>query len=211
MPANFKYPNLKSLYSAAVNDELEVPDDSLNTIEATEVRAKLKVLKEKSFKRIDEVYETVLKYAKLPFIDETARKHYQGVRATLAAFPQTIEETKQLRANLEKEIDEMARLGSRKVDHHAHHAAEGEPDDHASPEQEFESKYGLNLSELRETFSQFKSNQQFFLDNSIFQNFGKTGLETWKKSQEFSAQYEKLSISERTAAEDEFREYLKSA
>jgi hypothetical protein len=219
--ANFPYSSVKDLLSAASKKSLSVPGysaASVTSLEATDARQKLAVLKEASLKKIDSIFEDALAFAKNPFPDEEAKTHYQKLRGKLADFPQSGGEWATYRANLEKEVDEMARLASKKEEHHAHHGEEeGEEGDHhahektLSPAQEFEAKYGRNLDELQERFSKFKSDPKGFLESSIIEKYGKNGLDVWKKSQEFSERLSVITEADKEAAEAEFTNFLKKA
>lgn len=211
--ANFPYRTMKDMLSAAVNGKLNVPGydaKKITSLEATEVRAELAALKEKSMKRIDSLYEEAMTFAKNPFPDAAAKTHYQNLRKTLADFPQTPAAWNTFRANMEKEVDEMARLASKKVDEHHHHG-DDHHDDKPSPAQEFEAKYGRNLDEMQERFAKFKSDPEGFLESSILEKYGKNGLDIWKKSQEFSNKMAVMSPSEKAAAEAAFADFLKQA
>jgi hypothetical protein len=50
-----------------------------------------------------------------------------------------------------------------------------------------------------------------FLESSIVEKYGKSGLDVWKKSQEFSEKLALLSEADKTAAESAFSNFLKSA
>ena len=208
--ANFPYKNLKELYSAAVSKEgLKIPgvSNSGTSLEAVEVKAQLKQLKESSMKKIDSIYADALTYAANPFPDDQARTHYKTLKAKLANFPQGAAAWATFRANMEKEVDEMARLASKPDDHHHH----GEDADHVSPAKEFEMKYGKNLDEMQERMAKYKSDPQGFLEASIVEKFGKSGLDVWKKSQEFSSNLAVMSEADKAAAEKSFSDFLQKA
>lgn len=207
----FPYMNLKELYSAAVSGEtLKVKgDSSATTIEATEVRAQLKSLKESTMKKLDAIYNDCLTYAQNPFPDAEAKSHYQQLKSKLANFPQGAAAWATFRSNMEKEVDEMARLASKRDEHHGHHGEEDSS--HVSPAQEFELKYGKNLDEMAERMAKYKSDPQGFLEASIVEKFGKGGLEVWKKSQEFSSNLAVMSEADKAAAEKEFSAFLQKA
>lgn len=214
---NFPYANMKAMMTAAMEGTLNVPGysaSSVKSLEATEIRKELEALKEKSLKRVETVYNQAMEYAKNPFPDDTARAHYKALQSKLADFPQTPAAWDAFRANMDKQIDEMARLASKKDEHHHHHHEEGEEghgEAHLSPAQEFEQKYGRNLDEMQERFQAFKADPEGFLESSIIAKFGKNGLDVWKKSQEFSANMSVLSDAEKKAAEKAFADFLKSA
>jgi len=210
--ANFPYKSLKELYSAAVSPAgLKIPAvaGGGTSLEATEVRTQLKALKDSSMKKIDAVYADALAFAQNPFPDDQARSHYQQLKTKLANFPQGAAGWATFRANLEKEVDEMARLASKKEEHHGHHGEEDS--EHISPAKEFELKYGRNLDELQERMAKYKSDPQGFLEASILEKFGKNGLEIWKKSQEFSSTFSVLSEADKDAAEKSFSAFLQKA
>lgn len=208
---NFPYKSLKDLINAANIGKLSLPgyDSSSVTLEATGAKKALSLLKEKSFTRLDAIYKDTLAYATNPFPDEISRTHYQELRKKLADFPQGPTGWAIFRANLDKEIDEMSRLASKKVDEHHEH---GEDEIKVpTPAEEFEAKYGKNLDVLQERFTKFKVDPVGFLEGSIIEKYGKSGLEVWKKSQEFSEKLSVLSDADKVAAEKSFNEFLKNA
>jgi len=208
--ASFPYSNMKELLSAAANGKLNIPGSTPSTtIEASEAKAALAALKEKSMAKVDAIYQDTLKFAQTAFPDEQSRKHYKDLQKKLGDFPQGAQGWAKFRANMDKEVDEMARLAAKKEDPHHH----GHDDEHhtPSPAEEFQAKYGLSLDELQETMSRFKANPEGFLEASIVQKHGRNGLDVWKKSQEFAAVYAKSSPAEIAAAESAFTEFLKSA
>jgi hypothetical protein len=205
----FPYSNMKEMLNAAANEKLSVPgysEASGVSLDAKEVRADLAALKEVTMKRVEAVYQESMTFAKNPFPDAEAKTHYAALRSTLADFPQTPADWITFRTNMEKEVDEMARLASKKVDEHHGHGEE-----EASPAQEFEAKYGRNLDQMQDRFNKFKSDPEGFLEKSILDKYGKTGLDVWKKSQEFSSAMSVMSESEKNAAESAFSDFLKSA
>jgi len=217
---NFPYRTTKDMYNAASEGKLSVPgySKSVTSLEATTARAELEVLKTSSLKKIDAIFEKTLAYAAAPFPDEEAKTHYRALKAKLADFPQTPAGWDSYRVKLDKEIDEMAILASKKDEAHHHHHEEEEGEEsehkeepHVSPAEEFEIKYGRNLEELQERMSKFKSNPVTFLENSIVEKFGKNGLDIWKKSQEFSAKLNVISAEERLATEKSFSDFLNQA
>lgn len=202
---NFPYANMKEMISAAASGKLSVPgysNSGATSIEATEVRADLAALREKSMKRLDEIYADAMKFAQNPFPDEEARTHYKNLQDKLADFPQGAAGWKVFRENMEKDVDEMARLASKKED--PHHGG-------VSPAAEFQSKYGKNLDEMQERMAKYKADPQGFLEASIMEKFGKSGLDVWKKSQEFSSKMEAMSAAEKEATEKAFADFLGSA
>jgi len=209
--ANFPYKNMKELLGAAAAGKLNVPGysaSSVTSLEATEVRSALKTLETNTMKKIDAIYEDSLKYAQNSFPDETAKKHYQALRTKLADFPQGAAGWAAYRANMEKEVDEMAKLASKKEDEHHHH---GEEAHGPTPAEEFEKKYGKNLDEMQERMIKYKADPEKFLEASILEKYGKNGLDIWKKSQEFSSQMSVMSESDKAAAEKKFADFVKSA
>jgi len=208
---NFPYKSLKDLINAANIGKLSVPgyDSSSVSLEATEAKAALKLLKEKTLTKLDVIYQDTLAYAMNPFPDEISRTHYQDLRKKLADFPQGPTGWAIFRANLDKEVDEMARLASKRVDEHHEH---GEDEIKVpTPAEEFEAKYGKNLDALQERFTKFKADPVGFLEGSIIEKYGKSGLEVWKKSQEFSEKLAVISDADKVAAESSFTEFLKKA
>jgi hypothetical protein len=214
----FPYKNMKDLMTAAVAGDLNVPGyskSSVTSLEATEVRAELKSLKEETMKKVDAIYEQTMTYANNAFPDAQSKTHYQALKKRLADFPTTSAGWSALRSNMEKEVDEMARLASKRVDeHHGHHDEEeghGHGEKKASPAQEFEAKYGRNLDEMQERMALYKTDPEGFLQASIFAKYGKEGLDVWKKSQEFSAQMSVMSEADKAATEASFTNFLNQA
>ena len=196
---------MKEMLSAAAAGSLSVPGVSntgATSIEASEVRAQLAALREKSMKAIDDIYADAMKYAQNPFPDDEARAHYTSLKSKLANFPQGEAGWKTFRSNMEKDVDEMARLASKSFD--PHHGG-------VSPTEEFQSKYGKNLDEMQERMAKYKADPQGFLENSILEKFGKSGLDVWKKSQEFSSKMEAMSAADKEATEKSFSDFLGSA
>jgi hypothetical protein len=70
-------------------------------------------------------------------------------------------------------------------------------------------KYGRNLDEMQERFNRFKADPNGFLEASIVEKYGASGLSVWKKSQEFSAKMSTLSEAEKSATEKSFADFLK--
>lgn len=212
--AGFPYKNMKDLISAAANGKLNIPGSKPSTaIEASEAKAQLADLKEKSMAKVEAIYSETMKFAQAAFPDEAARTHYKALQKKLSDFPQGVQGWASFRANMEREVDEMARLAAKKADPH-HHGHDDEHDDHhaaPTPAQEFQAKYGLNLDELQEMSNKFKSNPEGFLESSILEKYGKNGLDVWKKSQEFAVVYAKSSAADIAAAEKAFTDFLKSA
>jgi len=209
---NFPYKNMKELISAAANGKLSIPGQSASSttsLEATEVRAELAALKDKTMKKIDAIYADSLAFAQNSFPDEESRSHYKKLKSKLSNFPQSPQAWATYRANMEKEVDEMARLASKPDDHHHHHGEEDS--NHISPAQEFEQKYGKNLDEMQERMAKYKQNPEGFLEASILEKFGKNGLDIWKKSQEFSSKLSVMTESDKSASEKSFADFLTKA
>jgi len=210
--ASFPYSNMKDLLSAAANGKLNIPGSKPSTtIDASEAKAALAELKTKSMAKVDAIYQDTLKFAQTAFPDEQSRAHYKALQKKLGDFPQGAQGWAKFRANMDKEVDEMARLAAKKEDPHHGHEEHGDEHHAPSPAQEFQAKYGLSLDELQETMSRFKANPEGFLEASIVEKHGRNGLDVWKKSQEFAALYAKSSAAEIAAAESAFTEFLKSA
>jgi hypothetical protein len=214
--ADFPYPSMKAMLNAAIAGDLSVPGYAQGTatsLEATEVRQQLIALKEATMKKVDAIYEETLVYANAAFPDDQAKVHYQALKKRLADFPQNAAGWSALRTNMEREVDEMARLASKRVDeHHGHHEGEEEHGEKkASPAQEFEAKYGRNLDEMQERMALYKTDPEGFLQASIFAKYGKDGLDVWKKSQEFSAQMSVMSEADKAATEASFTNFLNQA
>jgi hypothetical protein len=205
---NFPYKNMKEMLAAAMDGKLSVPgysSSSVTSLEATEVRAELKALTDSTMTKIDAIYADAMKQATDSFPDEQAKTHYTTLRAKLADFPQSPEGWSTFRSNMEKQVDEMARLASKPVEH-GHHGSSG-----PSPAEEFEAKYGKSLEEMQERFNKYKSDPDAFLENSILEKYGRSGLDVWKKSQEFSANMGAMSESDKAAVEKKFSDFLSSA
>lgn len=211
---NFPYKNMKEMLGAAMAGKLNVPGysaASVTSLEATEVRASLKTLESATMKKIDTVYEDAMKYATNPFPDDAAKKHYQALRTKLADFPQGAAGWATYRANMEREVDEMAKLASKKEDEHHHHGDEEHGHKEPSPAEQFQAKYGKSLDEMQERMAKYKSDPEKFLEASIMEKYGKNGLDIWKKSQEFSANMNVMSDADKAAAEKSFADFLKQA
>lgn len=205
--AGFPYRSMKAMLGAAMEGKLNVPGySSTTTLEASDAKKALAALKEKTMKKVDQIYETTLADAKNPFPDADAKKHYQALKVKLATFPQSSSAWGDYRKKMDKDVDAMAKLASKKEDEHHHH-----DEDHVTPAMEFQAKYGLNLDELTERMAKFKSDPEGFLENSIIEKYGRNGLEIWKKSQEFSAKMSTMSEAEKTAVESQFTSFLNSA
>lgn len=208
---NFPYSNMKEMLTDAANGKLNIPGYSESSvIEASEAKKTLAILKESTMKKLDAIYQDTLKFAQSPYPDEDSRIHYKALAKKLGDFPQGAQGWAAFRATMEKEVDEMARLASKKADH-GHHAHHDEHHEEETPAQEFQSKYGLNLDELQEMANKFKSNPDGYLENSIFENFGKNGLDIWNKSQEFASKFASSTEAEIAHAESEFSDFLKKA
>lgn len=207
---NFPYKSMKDMLSAASNGKLSVPGYSSSvSLEATDAKAALASLKTSTMTKLDALLQDTMNYAQNPFPDDTAKTHYQALRTKLADFPQSPAEWNAYRAKMEKEVDEMARLASKKVEHGHHH---GDEDHHEpTPAEEFEAKYGKNLDEMQERMSKYKSDPVGFLESSIIEKYGKNGLDVWKKSQEFSQKLAVMSEADKTATEAAFSNFLKKA
>ena len=218
MPANFPYKNLKTMLDDAIAGKLNIPGydaKSITSINASSARKKLAALKESTMNRIDAAYEKCVNYAKIPFPDAESKAHYQELRATLSQFPQTKQEWDVYRANFEREMDEMAAFAARQDEEEEHHhEEEDESHGHAkkmSVAEEFQQKYGWNLEEISEKMIAFKADPEGFLEASIMENYGKAGLDIWKKSQEFSAKMDVMTEAEKQSTEKAFADFLKSA
>jgi hypothetical protein len=211
----FPYRNMKEMMSAAVDGSLDLPGyskSSVTSLEATEVRADLNNLRESSMKKIDAIYADTLAYANNPFPDAEAKSHYQALKVKLAGFPSNASGWATLRSNLEKEVDEMAEMASRKEEHHGHHEEEeGHGEKKPSGAQEFETKYGRNLDEMQERMTRYKADPEGFLQASIFAKYGQDGVNVWRKSQEFSAQMSVMTDADKAATEASFTSFLNQA
>jgi hypothetical protein len=204
---NFPYKNMKEMLGAAVDGKLSVPGydaKSITSIEADNIRAELASLKESTMKKVDDIYADAMKYAQNPFPDAKAKEHYQALRTKLADFPQSPKGWSDFRADMEKQVDEMARLASKPVDEHGHGSG-------PSVSEEFEAKYGKSLEEMQERFNQYKNDPEGFLEKSIMEKYGRNGVEIWKKSQEFSSSMSTMSESDKAAVEKKFSDFIGSA
>eukprot|EP00600_Ochromonadales_sp_CCMP1393_P008454 CAMPEP_0174953748 /NCGR_PEP_ID=MMETSP0004_2-20121128/29_1 /TAXON_ID=420556 /ORGANISM="Ochromonas sp., Strain CCMP1393" /LENGTH=339 /DNA_ID=CAMNT_0016201461 /DNA_START=164 /DNA_END=1183 /DNA_ORIENTATION=- len=203
---NFPYRNMKDMLAAAVNGDLSVPGYSADSASLDTAGAKksLASLKESTMSKVESLFNDAMSYATTPFPDDTAKSHYAALRSKLADFPQSPAEWDAYRAKMDKEVDEMARLASKKVDPHGH--GEG-----MSPSQEFEAKYGKSLDEMSERMSAYKSDPVGFMEKSIEEKYGKNGLDVWKKSQEFSEKLSVMTDADKAAAEASFSDFLKKA
>lgn len=211
--SNFPYKNMKELLSAALAGTLNVPGyGSVTSLESAGLKSELAALKESTFKKIDTLYEEALVYAKNPFPDEASKTHYQALREKLATFPQTPAAWAAYRANVEKEVDEMARLASKPEDPHHHHDEEEHGhEEKLSVAQEFEAKYGKNLDVMQDRWNKYKQDPEGFLEASILEKFGKNGIDIWKKSQEFSSKLSVITEADKAATEKAFSDFLKQA
>jgi hypothetical protein len=223
----FPYKNMKELYNAAMKGTLSIPGvtkpefssskPETLTLDASDIIQSLDTLEGQALKDLDAAHERVLTFAKNPIPDDHAKQHYQKIRETLAKFPQSAAEMTKYRENFEKEVEEMARFAAREDEHHdAHHEEEGEEegaDHHHTPKmsvtEEFFQKYGYRLEELQDRYNQFKADPVNYLEKSIAAKFGTKGLEIWKKSQEFSTEYDVLSDAEKQSVEKSFQQFLK--
>lgn len=207
--SSFPYKTMKEMLGAASEGSLKVPGySSVTSLEATDAKKKLADLKERTMAQIEAIYSETMAYAENSFPDDAAKAHYKKLREKLADFPQDAAGWKNFRANMEKQVDEMARLASKKVDHHHHHHHD---EGAMSPAEEFEAKYGKNLDEMQERMARFKSDPEAFLENSILEKYGKNGLDVWKKSQEFSEKMAVMSDADKKATESKFSDFLKQA
>jgi len=206
--AGFPYNNMKDMLQAALDGTLSVPGYSsdITSLDASNAKAQLAALKESSMAKIDTILSDSMSYATSPFPDDAAKEHYKKLKTTLGDFPQGAAAWAKFREEMDKEVDEMAKLAAKKVDPH-HHGEEPK----MSPAEEFEAKYGRNLDEMQERMNQYKSDPQGFLENAIVEKYGQKGLDVWKKSEEFSSKLGTMSDSDKTAAEATFSKFLDSA
>jgi hypothetical protein len=211
--ANFPYTNMKSMLQAALDGKLAVPgyDKSITKLEATDAKAKLAALKAATMAKLDAIQADAMAFATTAYPDEHAKTHYQALQTKLGNFPQGAAGWADSRAKMEVEVDEMAKLASKKVDEHHGHEEEGEHG-HAkkvSPAEEFEAKYGRNLDLMQERMNQYKNDPKGFMENSILEKFGQKGLDVWQKSESFSSG--NVSAADKAAAEKAFADFLKNA
>merc|ERR1711988_1614744 len=87
----------------------------ITTIQAKEVSADVAALKESTMTKIDVIYKDALAFASNPFPDDEAKEHYKTLKSKLANFPQSPDAWAKFRTDMEKEVDEMARLPVRKL------------------------------------------------------------------------------------------------
>jgi len=206
--ADFPYSNMGEMLSAAVNGKLSVPGytaSSVTSLDASECKTALSALKESTMAKVDGAYAEAMAFAENSLPDQEAKDHYKALKTKLAGFPQDSAGWAKFRADMEKEVDEMARLASKPVEH-GHHG-----EDCVTPAQEFEAKYGKSLEEMQARFDKFKSDPEGFLENSIVEKYGKAGLDVWKKSQEFSKSMEVMSEAEKANTEKAFSDFVNSA
>jgi len=204
--ANFPYRNLKVMLQAALDGKLSVPgyDSSIVSLEATDAKVKLAALRDSTMAKLDAIQADTMAYATADYPDEQAKTHYKALQEKLGSFPQGAAGWADFRSKMETEVDEMAKLASKKVDeHHGHGEAK------VSPAEEFEAKYGRSLEEMQERMNQYKQDPKGFLENSIIEKFGTKGLEVWKKSESFSAG--DVSEADKAAAEKAFADFLAKA
>lgn len=207
--ADFPYKNMKEMLAAAAAGKLKIPDSykgSTGNLDASETLKELKELKERSMATVDKIFEELMAAADSPFVDDEAKEHYKALRTKLADFPSDQAGWDKQRAEMEKQIDEMARLASKKVDHHGHGHH-----DAVSPSEEFKAKYGRSLEEMQERMNKFKADPVGFMEKSIIEKYGQEGLRVWKKSQEFSDKMSVMSEADKKALETDFADFLKQA
>lgn len=203
--AGFPYKNMKEMLQAAVDGTLSVPGyDKVTSISGESTKTKLAALKESTMSKLDSIKDDAMTYATSPFPDADAKSHYKALSAKLADFPQGADGWAKFRTQMDKEVDEMAKLASKKVDEHHGHSG-------PSPAEEFEAKYGRSLDEMEERMSRYKSDPKGFLEQSIMEKHGQKGLDVWKKSEEFSNTMSSMSEADKAAAEKAFADFLKSA
>lgn len=212
---NFPYRSMKDMMSAAVNGKLSVPGyESVTSIDASETKKALAKLEADAMTKIDAIKDKTMAFATAAYPDADAKTHYKKLKSTLGDFPQTAADWSTYKMKMDKEIDEMATLASKRDEHHGHHEEEEGEHAHAphvSPSEEFQAKYGRSLEEMQERMSKFKSDPTAFLENSIIEKYGKNGLDVWKKSQEFSEKMSTMSAADVAAAQKQFTDFLDKA
>jgi len=203
--AGFPYKNMKEMLQAAIEGTLSVPGyDQVTSISGESTKTKLSALKDSTMSKLDAIKDDAMSYATSPFPDSDAKAHYKALSSKLADFPQGTDGWAKFRTEMDKEVDEMAKLASKKVDEHHGHSG-------PSPAEEFEAKYGRSLEEMEERMSRYKSDPKGFLEQSIMDRHGQKGLDVWKKSEEFSNNMSTMSEADKAAAEKAFSDFLKSA
>lgn len=206
--ANFPYKNMKQMLQAAIDGKLSVPGyDKVTSISGDATKAKLAALKVSTMAKLDAIQADSMAYAQMPFPDDEAKAHYRALSAKLADFPQGTAGWAEFRTKMDVEVDEMAKLASKKVDEHHGHGEESGP----SAAEEFEAKYGRNLEEMEERMSRYKADPKGFLEQSIMEKHGQKGLDVWKKSEAFSDNMSTMSEADKKAAEKAFSDFIKSA
>merc|ERR1712070_491503 len=99
------------MLSAAVAGNLNVPGYNaadITSIDASNIASELAALKTETMSKIDAVYASSMAMANNALPDEEAKEHYKTLKGKLANFPQTPQAWASFRADMEKEVDEMA-------------------------------------------------------------------------------------------------------
>ena len=150
---NFPYRNMKDMLQAALDGKLSVPgyDNSITSIEATTAKAQLAALKEKTMASLETIKADTMSYATSAYPDEESKTHYKALSEKLGNFPQGAAGWADFRTKMEAEVDEMAKMASKKADEHHGHE-EGK----VSPAEEFEAKYGRSLEEMQERMNEVR-------------------------------------------------------
>ena len=217
---DFPYKNMIEMFQAAGEGTFAAPgftpDPTDVNLSGDEARAELAALKERTMTRLDAILAESIALAKNPYPDEAARVHYQNLRKKLQNFPQTRSERETYHNNMIAEVDEMARMASKKappVEHDEHHGhAEGAHTAAVpSPAMEFEAKYGWNLDQLQQSFTKFKSDPVGYSESVIAEKLGSKGLSAWKQSQKFSEQIAMMNTDEKAAAEETMKNIINGA
>lgn len=206
---NFPYKNIKEMLDAASNDKFKVDKAVFNDM--SEAMVEFNKLKEKSFQSLESVYADATAFAKNPFPDDQSRAHYKAIREKLAALPQTPQQWETYNSNMLQQIDEMARLASKEVEPHHH----GHDDEHhheeLSPAQEFQKKYGRDLTTMAERASKYMSDPAGFVKSAVSAKFGAAGVEAWEKNEELAAKFSVMSASDKAKMQSQYSDFLKQA
>jgi len=64
---------------------------------------------------------------------------------------------------------------------------------------------------MQDRFNKYKADPEAFLEASIIEKFGQSGLNIWKKSLEFSSNLAAMSEADKAKVEKEFADFLTKA
>jgi hypothetical protein len=207
---NFPYRTTKDMMSAAVIGDLNVPGYSASsvTLDAAEAKKAVAALKERAMAKMETLFQETLVYANSDFPDDKSKVHYKALAVKLADIPKTPAELATYNAKMTAEVDDMVSLlAVKEEEHHGHDEEHSEP----SAAELFEAKYGKSLEDMMMRQAAYKSDPVGYMEASIIEQHGKTGLDMWKKSQEFSEKLSVMSAADKLAAETLFSDFLKKA